>query len=698
MIWELERLLEWVQDEGDKKDIEDFITRLKIQNQKLKHTEQVIEFDLSIEWKLIARNALTRERLWSQLAWDIDRLIYLFTHNRNAYFDQIRHIQQMQNKIRTEKQGEKKYWRKAFLENIDGLLKVNLETISLKSGIIIEWLSRTIESSPRVQKKSYPDWNTNNISIWLEKSIQDELLFVMKFVDDPNELIHNKSMMLLWLENKLKPLYDRNEDPNMQWEVGSALRMVREKEEWLQRSAIDDAQLATLKIENRPPTISPKEFDALRFIRIEKQWKLYLWKLQYLLSASPVARKKLSDHFLGKTLSERLSLELTSIFPEVEVGSELRKYLAIDSIPEEEIIWKLSKSFRIKDSMNILLDNLASAQQFYPEEFQKILTNGYRHIWVTSEELYILIQRYRFAREVKILAIMDSVKRLWNESKIWELIQLENWLEYQISSSVKQEELKGLLDPTFWKNRTLIKDRVHLVDIWGKLYIMKEWKSPKHTDHATWDKDPISSYSEFMMAEELYQKWSLKLWDFSVSVERPIVYIKTPDGYSFVLFEAVRSPDPYVYIDQIRSHIQEYQDSYRDEFAELNKRLKWEWSHEVSFDDYIEIKVNTLDLLKRELGGLYQELHWFENWDMGQFFIWFNDNWWRLGIEMTMFDLEFSHKTSHSQKYLIDLNWSDKFWKFFLPVARRSDLEDALRIMLSFATTSIRSEMSKILQ
>jgi hypothetical protein len=41
---------------------------------------------------------------------------------------------------------------------------------------------------------------------------------------------------------------------------------------------------------------------------------------------------------LGSTLSEGLSLELTDIFPEIEVGEELRKFLIINPVPEEDII------------------------------------------------------------------------------------------------------------------------------------------------------------------------------------------------------------------------------------------------------------------------------------------------------------------------------------------------------------------------
>lgn len=314
MIWELERLLEWVQHKTMKRDIEDFIAKLKIQSQQLKRSEQLMEFNLSIEWKIIARNALTRERLWDQLSRDIDQLIDIFVNKRSAYSNQISKIQEILSRIKVEKQEEKNYWRKVFLENIEWLLKENLEVISFQSGISIEKASDLIQVTPTKIQEGIP-WQTRNpnkSSRLLNKSIQDELRIVMEFADNPNELIHDKSMKLLWLKKRLLLFLDGDGDGD-QWVIYPAIKMVQEKKASLQRSSIDDDQLATLRIENRTPNISSKEFDALRFTRIEREWKVYLWKLQRLLAMNPDLTKRLSDYFLSSTLSEALSVKLNQV-------------------------------------------------------------------------------------------------------------------------------------------------------------------------------------------------------------------------------------------------------------------------------------------------------------------------------------------------------------------------------------------------
>jgi|GEM_PF-5125086 len=166
---------------------------------------------------------------------------------------------------------------------------------------------------------------------------------------------------------------------------------------------------------------------------------------------------------------------------------------------------------------------------------------------ITHQEKELVVTRYRFARDCKLLALESDLqnKPLRGEEGIW---TTNNGVVIGTNSQYAADVLR-LLEPNTWQSRTGIKDRVYEIVIDGKHFILKEKKTPRHTD-VKQDMfsfiSGVTSKEEFTIGEDMTMYGNHNVDNLSISWEQPIGYVTFPDGYQFVVFHKIENLNPLV--------------------------------------------------------------------------------------------------------------------------------------------------------
>lgn len=205
-------------------------------------------------------------------------------------------------------------------------------------------------------------------------------------------------------------------------------------------------------------------------------------------------------------------------------------------------------------------------------------------------ERELVALRYRYAREVKLLALMAELADEPGQPEDMG----DGTVGRDLKSGVKMVLMReaadadpNILNPASWQSRRVIKDRVHAVVIGGKEYIMKERKTARHTDTAEdGHVDGVTSKEEFEAARHFAGLGIVQRDGISLHWERPVGYAEFPDGFSFCLFES--EPDlaraakinSEGLVDTLAEAIMQKPELYSEEFQRVKDAAKEIWDRD----------------------------------------------------------------------------------------------------------------------
>lgn len=283
-------------------------------------------------------------------------------------------------------------------------------------------------------------------------------------------------------------------------------------------SQIDNGRFAI-----RTPVIDRERSEAFKIDDLDKEWNLVTETAKQNIFQNPDTRWALIG-FTTTPVSESLPASFLSsvggVDPRVNrISSRYQRnlgaFLALPSVPDE--------------LLNPDLKTAPSIRHIHTS------THG-----ISDEERAMVDRRYRYARDVKLLALgaeMIEIDRtsLQPQTK-------DDFTEYTLPSGTRigiaikdQQTVNDLLTPQLWEKRRQIHDRVYEIIVNGKRYILKEHKTPRHMNTIV-DNQNLTSEEELKVAQKL-QNVGLKADGIALNWEIPVGFVEFPDGFQFSVFE-----------------------------------------------------------------------------------------------------------------------------------------------------------------
>lgn len=295
----------------------------------------------------------------------------------------------------------------------------------------------------------------------------------------------------------------------------------------------------------RKPIIDSETANQFPDEKLEQEWQLLTEAARRNVLVNSKIREVLIP-FCTTAVSELLPHQFISVLSSEDEGVEklwqrysdcLGRYLALDALPD-----------------NQLKPDLRYARG------------------ITEEEREMVKRRYRFARDVKILAL--GAELLEQDELVSDepgRILLASGVEI-IFDGKKQKVIKELLYPGNWVKRSQLKDRVYVVKLNEDRCILKERKTPRHYD--TWKGghiDGLSSLEEFHLAKYLSQHGVLERDGIKIGWEKPLVCVTFPDGFQFVVFDFEENLlDGKSAVDSLTRKIKENRSEFEEEFRQIS--------------------------------------------------------------------------------------------------------------------------------
>lgn len=324
--------------------------------------------------------------------------------------------------------------------------------------------------------------------------------------------------------------------------------------------------------------------------RIERQWVVLTELARRAIIALPDESKWLADIMatpLSEDLPRKTVAKLAETDPRIAGFAEVTRntlgyVLGLDSVPDELFEPDLYNSpalYRREDVVNALTyfknENLPDAYRDFLQGAQKQVECS---PGVTPAERDLAARRYRYARDIKLLNLMAELK----EQPVVDREAKDGTVTYELRSGTKlvmtSEALEAnpmLLDPRKWESRHQLKDRVYIVVVDGKECIMKERKTPRHTDTKKHGHiDGLTSQQEFEVAKEFSDLGTIRQGDIELRWEKPLGYVEFPDGYQFCLFESEPGLETDAPQYQLADEIVDSAEEYAEEFAQVKQRAR----------------------------------------------------------------------------------------------------------------------------
>lgn len=255
--------------------------------------------------------------------------------------------------------------------------------------------------------------------------------------------------------------------------------------------------------------------------------------------------------------------------------------LELDPVPDDLLTPDLRHApllRRREDEINFLARWKSNHPDYYDDMLQETRTRVERSPGVTQAERDLVARRYRYARDVKLLGLMAELQ----EEPVGSAEAIDGVITHELKSGtrvVMTDEVHdasiSLFDPQKWEQRRQLKDRVYMVTVDGKDYIMKERKTPRHTDvkkHG--HKDGLTSQQEFEVAKEFSGPGTIRQRDIELRWEKPLGFVEFPDGYQFCLFESEPDLQTNSPRHQLTRVIMDSAEEYAEEFEQTRERAR----------------------------------------------------------------------------------------------------------------------------
>lgn len=221
-------------------------------------------------------------------------------------------------------------------------------------------------------------------------------------------------------------------------------------------------------------------------------------------------------------------------------------------------------------------DFLEENPEYLAEQLQDTADRIEKHPGVTDAEKRLAARRYRYARDVKMLALMSELVDQPGEESITDGLMtrtLPSGTELVITEEA-YEKAPDLLNPAAWERRIQLKDRVYTVTVGGSDYLLKEKKTSYHTDTKEHGHiDGNNSKDEFAIARQFAELGTITEGDIQLHWERPLGYVEYPDGFQFCMFELepglIAEPEGTLW-----RAIVAHPEAYQEEFEAVQTRAK----------------------------------------------------------------------------------------------------------------------------
>jgi len=383
-------------------------------------------------------------------------------------------------------------------------------------------------------------------------------------------------------------------------------------------------------IEARTPVLDYFEAEQFPFDKLDKEWTLLTEALRQDILKDPETRR-IARKFIAVPVSETLPDEFLQAFSSDEriiklkdrFEKSLGAYLSLPAVPESELVPDIKKA----QEYMYPSDTLRQLESLYGKDTEAYYLSLDNHIklgmfgrGVTAEERLLVARRFRFARDVKMLALIaETLEEKGNErtgEKGEVVLPGGTTFFFNDTGKINKEQL---LNPSIWEKRRQIKDRVFELEIGGKKFILKERKTKRHLD--TKSLRSLTSLEEFSVAKKLNETGVVEEDNVVVCWEKPVASVNFPDDFQFTVFEFEEGFGDYentrdVYVQTISEQKELYEQefsavkqlsekfkndprvfSFEERMSEngLKKFLKWFKKNkdevpELTFEDFARIK------------------------------------------------------------------------------------------------------------
>jgi hypothetical protein len=322
--------------------------------------------------------------------------------------------------------------------------------------------------------------------------------------------------------------------------------------------------------------------------KVDTHWSALSEAARRAINTSVDVRAVMAD-FSIRPLDEKLPLEAASAVAEKDertrrllkrMDKTLGTVLEFDAVPDALLVPDIYNAPHLL-RRSTELKRLTRDKRESPATFDTVVEHKARQVeqnpGITDAERSLVAHRYRYARDVKLLGLAAEL----HDQPLEAAAAHDGIVTHELQSGTKivmTEEAfvaaPQLLNPMTWKSRHQIKDRVYAVDIGDQDYILKERKTPRHTDTKKGGhRDGLTSKEEFEVAREFAELGTITEGDVSLHWEKPLGYVEFPDGYQFCLFETDLQAKQ-VDISTLAREIEAVPESYEEEYDQVRQAAK----------------------------------------------------------------------------------------------------------------------------
>lgn len=327
----------------------------------------------------------------------------------------------------------------------------------------------------------------------------------------------------------------------------SILEVVEFLKNTMKQSSMEQSSVEN--IEKRKPILDEGSVEQFTSIQMDQQWGLLTEAIRRDILSKPEVRK-IAIGYITFPVDESLPNKFLSALSSDERITKLKKryedkignYLEIEPVPDDQISPDVMHAAPLitPESMVEMFQRVygVNTPEYY-EQLKGYVDSGMFLRGITAQERLMIAQRYRFARDVKLLALQAEV----SEHK--EDIQANDHGEVKLPSGTIininiEDEIKRreLMNPQSWEKRRQLKDRVYEIQAGSSRYILKEKKTARHVHTKEHGHKPgLTSLEELQIAQHFQDSGIEEQGNIRVNWERPVASVSFPDGFQFAVFE-----------------------------------------------------------------------------------------------------------------------------------------------------------------
>ncbi len=334
-------------------------------------------------------------------------------------------------------------------------------------------------------------------------------------------------------------------------------------------------------IPRREPVVTRERIEEINLEKTRRQWKVVTEKLKRAIQADSEEVVKTLLKAVEVPLSEELPYQFLSSIGERdnEFADLLKKYkknlgayLEIPSVPDDQLVPDTMHADYLPDPERKIhsMREWAPADE-HEERIQNYIDSNLFMSGVSFTEKLLVLERYKMARDIKLLGLAADLQQSGVTGEIArDEFKTEQGVQIKFVTRDKQIR-QDFLNPSAWQRRAVIKDRVFLIQVGDKEYVLKEKKTTRHKDTPTNGTiSKFSSFEELGLAKDLSAVAQEVSDEISVAWEQGLAAAEFPDGYQFVLFEkidAVFGLEPGM--NELASGIFNHREWYEEEYQKM---------------------------------------------------------------------------------------------------------------------------------